>query len=138
MTDPTLFPAAWTGAERTGDTARLAELLTDDFVGVGPLRLQPPQAGLARPSRGRALRYDTFAVDELDVRAHGPVTVVTARQTAPGTYAGRPLPQQRRDTIVAVSDGTRRLAVRRLAALRLAALHMSFIADTPVAPPLTP
>jgi hypothetical protein len=128
MTDLTGFLAAWTGAERTGDTAFLAELLTDDFVGVGPYgyTLTKP-AWLARHQTGD-LRYDTFAVDELDVRTHGPVTVVTARQTTQGgTFAGRPLPQQLRDTIVVVSDG---------GTPRLAALHMSFIADTPGAPPL--
>jgi hypothetical protein len=126
MTDIGDFLAAWTDAERTGDTAFLTERLTNDFVGVGPYgyTLTKP-AWLARHRAGD-LRYDTFTLDELNVRSHGPVTVVTARQTAQGTFARRPLPEQLRDTIVVVHDGD---------TPRLAALHMSFIADTPGAPP---
>jgi len=127
MTDLTDFLAAWTDAERTGDTAFLAERLTDDFIGVGPFgyTLTKP-AWLARHRAGD-LRYDTFTLDEFDVRSHGPVTVVTARQTAQGTSAGAPLPHQLRDTIVIVHDDD---------PPRLAALHMSFIAETPGAPML--
>jgi hypothetical protein len=128
MTDLTDFLAAWTDAERSGDTAFLAERLTGDFVGIGPFGFALTKPAWLARHRAGDLRYDTFALDELDVRSHGPVTVVTARQTARGTFAGRPLPEQLRDTIVVVHDGR---------PPRLAALHMSFIAGTPGAPAAT-
>jgi hypothetical protein len=125
MIDLTEFLAGWTDAERTGDITFLTEGLTDDFVAVGPYGYTLTKTAWLARHHGGDLHYDSFALDDLDLRTHGPVTVVTARQTAQGTFAGRPLPQELRDTIVVVqAAGTHRLA----------ALHMSFIAGTPGAP----
>jgi ketosteroid isomerase-like protein len=121
------FLTAWTTAERTRDLAFLAANLTDDFVGVGPLGFAlPKQAWLAR-HRGDDLKYETFDLDEVIVREHGDVTMVTARQTAIGTFKERPVPSQLRDTLVIVTEN---------GAPKIASLHMSFIAGTPGAPEL--
>jgi ketosteroid isomerase-like protein len=126
--DITTFLTAWCDAERTRDVAFLDANLTDDFVGVGPLGFTLPKPAWLGRHQGDDLRYETFALDEIDVHRHGPVAVVTARQDAVGSFQGNPVPQILRDTFVLVpgdDDGW-----------RLATLHMSFVAGTPGAPPL--
>jgi ketosteroid isomerase-like protein len=121
------FLASWTDAERDGDVATLDTLIADDFVGVGPLGFTLPKAAwLARHADG-ALKYESFAVDEIDARPHGDVAVITARHTAAGSHNGHPIPTALRVTLVLVGDGGEP---------RLVALHLSFIAGTPGAPPI--
>jgi ketosteroid isomerase-like protein len=121
------FLSAWTDAEQSRDTNFLQANITEDFVGVGPLGFQlPKRAWLAR-HQGDELRYETFDLDETEVRTHGSVAIVTARQTAIGTYQGHPVPQVLRDTLLLVHEGD---------GWQLAGIHMSFIAGTPGAPPL--
>ena len=43
------YAAEWSAAERSGNTAKLGELLADDLVGIGPLGLSLPRARMARP-----------------------------------------------------------------------------------------
>jgi ketosteroid isomerase-like protein len=82
------FFAEWSAAERAGDTAKLDELLADDFVGIGPLGFSLPKtAWLAR--HGQGLRYDAFDVEELQVRTYGEVAIVTSRETQRGTAFGK-------------------------------------------------
>ena len=127
MQTVTNFLDEWTAAERTGDAAGLDRLLTDDFVGVGPFGFQLPKpAWLARHAPGE-LHYETFDLDEVDVRRHGDTAVVVARQTGKGDYQGTPVPEAARASLVLVGDDDR---------WRLAGLHLSFIAGTPGAPPL--
>jgi ketosteroid isomerase-like protein len=121
------FLAAWTHAERDGDVATLDVLVADDFVGVGPLGFTLPKAAwLGRHASGE-LKYEQFAVDEVDARPHGDAAVITARHAAAGNYNGQPIPTALRATLVLVGDDGRP---------RLAALHLSFIAGTPGAPPI--
>jgi hypothetical protein len=54
--------------------------------------------------------------------------IVSARQDAIGTFQGNPVPQVLRDTFVLLADDD---------TWKLATLHMSFIAGTPGAPPIT-
>jgi ketosteroid isomerase-like protein len=121
------FLLAWTDAERTGDAAALDGLLTDDFVGVGPLGFTLPKAAwLARHQPGE-LTYETFDLDEKQTRVHGPAALVTARQNAKGAYQGRPTFESVRATLTLVDEA---------GGWRLAGIHMSFIAGTPGAPPV--
>lgn len=120
------FFAEWPRAEQAGDTARLDRLLTDDFVGTGPLGFTlPRQAWLAR--FGQGLRYDEFSVEDLQPREHGDTAVVLGRHRQTGSFGGAPIPQVLQATHVLTRDG---------AGWRLAAVHMSFVAGTPGAPPL--
>jgi ketosteroid isomerase-like protein len=120
------FLDEWADAERSGDTAKLDELLTEDFVGIGPLGFSLPKAAwVARHNQG--LHYDAFDVEETQVRTYGEVAIVTARETQRGTAFGNPIPEGLQATHVLVRERGR---------WRLAALHMSFVAGTPGAPPI--
>jgi ketosteroid isomerase-like protein len=127
MTSVDQFLSEWTIAERDSDVDGLANLLTDDFVGVGPLGFSlPKSAWLARHQDGD-LTYDTIDLDERNTRIHGSAAVVTARQVAHGTYQGQPTPEEIRATLTLVKDHGN---------WRLAGIHMSFIAGAPGAPPI--
>jgi ketosteroid isomerase-like protein len=121
------FLATWSNAERDGDVATLDALLADDFVGVGPLGFALPKAAWMGRHASGELKYEQFAVDEVDARPRGDVAVITARHTAAGSYNGHPIPTALRATLVLAGDAGEP---------RLVALHLSFIAGTPGAPPI--
>jgi ketosteroid isomerase-like protein len=123
----TALLSEWAAAEASSDTAILQRCLADDFTGVGPLGFTlSRQDWLARHATG-ALTYDTFQLEDVQVRAYGDAAIVTARQQAKGTYQGQALPGALRATLVLVNTS---------GAWRLAGIHMSFIAGTPGAPPI--
>jgi len=76
----------WAAAELRGDVASLAAILADDFVGVGPrgFALTRDQ-WLLRHDTG-SLRYDTFGLDEAEVRLYGDAAIIVCRQSAEGVY----------------------------------------------------
>jgi ketosteroid isomerase-like protein/catechol 2,3-dioxygenase-like lactoylglutathione lyase family enzyme len=121
------FLAEWTDAERSSDTDGLDRLLTDDFLGVGPLGfVLAKQAWLGR--FGGGLAYHRFDLDELQARECGDAAIVTALQFGSGTIGGDPLPFETvRATLTLIRHDDR---------WQLAGIHMSFAAGTPGAPPL--
>ncbi len=120
------FLVEWSAAERSGDTEKLSSLLTDDFVGIGPLGFTLSKREWVGRHR-QDLSYEAFAIDETEVRTYGDVAVATARDSQRGTAFGHPVPEALRTTHVLVREGDR---------WRLASLHMSFIAGAPGSPPL--
>lgn len=125
------FLSRWAEAEQAGDPAAIAPLLTDDFVGIGPLGFALPKpAWVGRHASGE-LRYERFSIEDVAVRDHGDTALVTATHTARGDFSGTPLPEALRASLALVhepdggEDGW-----------RLAGLHLSFIAGTPGAPPI--
>jgi ketosteroid isomerase-like protein len=121
------FLARWTAAERAGDATALDALLTDDFVGVGPLGFTLPKAAWLGRYEGGGLHHDRFDLEEIETRIHGNAAVVTARQNQHGTAQGHAIPQAARATLVLADDDGE---------WRLAGVHLSFIAGTPGAPPI--
>ena len=118
------FLQTWAVAERDGDTATTDRLLTDDFVGIGPVGYALPKAiWLAR--HGNGLHYDRLELAEIDTRFHGDTAITTARWNAHGTAQGHPIPEASRATLIATRDG---------GDWKLAGIHFSFIAGTPGAP----
>jgi ketosteroid isomerase-like protein len=120
--------SAWTDAEIRGDATTLNDLLTDDFVAVGPLGFTLSKTDwLARHESG-ALKYSDFKLDELTLRQlSDDVVVGTALQKADSTYQGHPTPGTLRVTLV---------LARGAYGWRLTTSHMSFVAGTPGAPPI--
>ncbi|MGA9597114.1 MAG: nuclear transport factor 2 family protein [Acidimicrobiia bacterium] len=121
------FLDMWLRAERSGDAETTAWLLTDDFVGIGPLGFQLPKTAWVGRFAG-GLHYDGLDLDEVATRFHGNCSITTARWNAKGTSQGRPIPEAARVTLVGVDvDGW-----------KVAAVHLSFIAGTPGAPAMGP
>ena len=76
----------WAAAELRGDTAFLAEILADDFVGVGPRGFTlTREQWLSRHGTG-SLRYEAFGLDEVQVRLFGDAAITVCRQSARGVY----------------------------------------------------
>ena len=101
----------WTDAERDGDRDGLGGLLTEDFVGIGPVGFMlPKSAWLDR--FGPELRYDRLELDEITSRDYGATSVVVARQHATGEARGNPLPADTRVSFVVVpaADGRQQIA----------------------------
>lgn len=121
------FLKEWTQAELAGDSAAIAERLSDDFLGVGPLGFMlPREAWLQRFDQG--LHYDECELTETQVRSYGDTAVVVGRQTLAGSFGGHPLPFPVVRTTLVLE--------RTSGSWRLAGAHMSFIAGTPGAPPV--
>jgi hypothetical protein len=125
MIDIDEFIDIWAGAEREGDAVTTDRLLTDDFVGVGPVGFELPKVAWLARQTGTDLHYDHLSLDEITTRIYGSSAVTIARWNAQGTARGNPLPEATRVTLVTVDDHGER---------RLASLHFSFIAGTPGAP----
>ena len=120
------FLAEWSAAEQAGDTGTLDSLLTEDFIGIGPVGFSLPKAEwLARHHQG--LSYDSFGLEQTSVRTRGDTAIVTARTTQHGTAFGNPIPEAVRATYVLIRQGEH---------WRLASAHMSFIVGPPGAPPI--
>ena len=115
---------SWAGAEEHGDVATLDALLTDDFVGIGPVGFTLPKpAWLARFESG--LHYDSVDLDEVTTRRYGDAAFVVGHQHATGSFQGQPTPTDLRVGLTLVRDGGE---------WRIAAIQNSFIAGTPGTP----
>ena len=115
------FVEEWASAEQRGDAAFLEGTLTDDFVGVGPLGfVLNKQQWLGRFAGG--LSYESFVLNEAEVRLHGEAAVATGRQKQAGGFQGNDVGGEFRATVVLVERDGRWL---------LAGWHASPIAGAP-------
>jgi uncharacterized protein (TIGR02246 family) len=105
----------WAAAELRGDTSFLGEILADDFVGVGPRGFMLTKDQWLPRHEAGSLRYESFGLDEVQVRLFGDAAITVCRQSARGVYEdenGRfDLDDQFRATLVFVrQDGRWQLA----------------------------
>ena len=95
----------WAAAEASGDAETIAQCLSEDFLGIGPLGfILPWREWLQRHDPG-GLEYEKFELKYVHLRLYGDNAVVTALVEQPGTYRGNPIPQSTRSTLVLVKQG---------------------------------
>ncbi len=113
---------AWATAELQSDTAFLERLLSDDFVGIGPLGfLLTKQEWIAWLQSGD-LKHDALTLDEVMVRVYNDAAIVICRLVQDATYHGTPILTQLRTTLV---------FVRHQGQWQLAGLHECNIGQPP-------
>jgi ketosteroid isomerase-like protein len=109
----------WAAAELRRNTSSLRGILADDFIGVGPRGFMLTRdQWLSRHDTG-SLRYESFGLDEVEVRLYGDAAVTVCRQSVVGAYEGEngrfDLNEQFRATLGFVKqDGDWRLASLQL------------------------
>ena len=105
----------WAAAELRGDTGSLEEILVDDFAAVGPRGFVLTGEQWIASHESGSLKYRSFGLDELEVRAYSDAAIAVCRQQAAGTYEdenGRyDIDESFRATLMFVrNDGNWRLA----------------------------
>jgi ketosteroid isomerase-like protein len=116
--EPLKRTGGWAGAELRGDATFLADVLTEDFIGIGPLGFMLTKRDWLERHRSGDLTYTAFELDEVGVRVYGDTALVTCRQTQQATYRGASTPGQLRASLMWVKQGGR----WRLAGLQLCAM----------------
>ena len=101
----------WAAAELRGDATFLGGILADDFVGVGPRGFMLTKDQWISRHEAGSLRYESFGLDEVQVRLFGEAAITVCRQSAKGVYEdenGRfDLDDQFRATLILVSQDER-------------------------------
>jgi ketosteroid isomerase-like protein len=112
----------WASAELRGDVVELASILSEDFVGVGPLGflLTKPE-WLARHQSGD-LTYEALDLDDMTVRVYEGAAILIGHQLQSGAYRGNRVDASFRTTLV---------FVRQEGRWRLAGSHLSPIGQPP-------
>jgi len=95
----------WAKAEESGDIDTLRELLTDDFVGIGPLGFTLTKQQWLQRYQSGSLNYTSYTVRELQPRVYRDAAVVVGIMQQDGTVDGRPIPGQFRATHIFVNQG---------------------------------
>ncbi|MHB8600597.1 MAG: nuclear transport factor 2 family protein [Ktedonobacteraceae bacterium] len=113
---------AWATAEVRGDAAFLERTLADDFIGIGPLGFMLTKQEWIARHQSSDLQYETFNLDEINVRVYNEAAVLTGRQVQQGAYRGNSINSQLRTTLV---------FVQQQGQWRLASLHLSTIRQAP-------
>jgi ketosteroid isomerase-like protein len=94
-----------------GDTARLGELLADDFTATNNLGQVVNKAQVIADVASSDYEIESLVNDQIEIRVYKDVAVATARGTAKGKYKGRDASGQFRYTRVWVKRGSRWQAV---------------------------
>jgi len=97
----------WAEAIAKGDVTALERLYADEYMAIDPAGATlTKEQDIANVKSGN-FKLASFKIDELKVRVHGEVAVVTSRNTIKGTYMGKDASGAYRGTDVFVKRGGR-------------------------------
>jgi ketosteroid isomerase-like protein len=99
--------ARWAKAERESDVADLDDLLTDDFVGIGPRGLRLDKRSWLQRYESGDLLNDRFELSDLEMRHYGSTAVVNGLVAQETRYRGNANPGMFRFTLAAVGSSER-------------------------------
>src|SRR5438046_658503 len=94
----------WADAELHGDIAFLEQILTDDFVGIGPRGFTLTKEDWLQRHRSGDLRYETLTWDDMKTRIYEGAAIVTERQTQKVRYQDQVMENQLRTMLVFVKQ----------------------------------
>jgi|1185.fasta_scaffold955341_1 uncharacterized protein (TIGR02246 family) len=98
----------WSAAELKGDADGLAELLAEDFTGIGPLGfVLAKQQWVGRYREGGEVRNSAFEILEPQVKLYGDAALVVGVQKQETTYQDHDLGGQFRLGLVAAKQDGR-------------------------------
>jgi ketosteroid isomerase-like protein len=97
----------WAEATVKGDVQALERLYADEYLAIDPAGATFTKAQDIANVKSGNFKLVTFKLDELKVRLHGEVAVVTGRNTIKATYMGKDISGAYRFTDVFVKRGGR-------------------------------
>jgi ketosteroid isomerase-like protein len=97
----------WAEATVKGDVQALERLYADEYLAIDPAGATFTKAQDIANVKSGNFKLATFKLDELKVRLHGEVAVVTGRNTIKATYMGKDIGGAYRFTDVFVKRGGR-------------------------------
>jgi ketosteroid isomerase-like protein len=97
----------WAEATVKGDVQALERLYADEYLAIDPAGATFTKAQDIANVKSGNFKLETFKLDELKVRLHGEVAVVTGRNTIKATYMGKDISGAYRFTDVFVKRGGR-------------------------------
>jgi ketosteroid isomerase-like protein len=101
-----LMERQWKAALLGGDTAALANLISDTYVGIGPNGTIFNKAEEIQATASGENRLQRLQLQERKIRIYGTTAVVTSKVMVQGNYAGQPVLGEYRYTRVwTLEDG---------------------------------
>jgi ketosteroid isomerase-like protein len=95
----------WIAAEIAGDTGALEQLLTDDYIGIGPLGFMLTKADWLQRYESGALKTVEMRQEERMPRLYGDAAVVVSKQVQTVSYQGNPMSGEFRTSHVLIKQG---------------------------------
>jgi ketosteroid isomerase-like protein len=116
------FSHEWVAVELASDAERLGNLLTDDFICVGPFGFVINKEQYLHGRRNGDLKHTAFGWSDVQLRLHGGVAIAVGTQTQTSTFQDRDASGTFRATQVLAQNGD---------GWKIASLHLCAIAQPP-------
>ena len=87
-------------AIQSGDIAAIERIYADDYISTNASGLMRTKAEVIEDLKSGALKIESIASDDINVRDHGDTAIVTGRTTTKGQDRGRDVSSQNRFTQV--------------------------------------
>jgi ketosteroid isomerase-like protein len=114
---------SWIDAEKSGDSRFIDEILTDDFIGIGPLGFVLSKNEWIERHRSGDLKYESLDLKEISVRVYNDAAILVGRQEQKAAYKGNSINAQFRISLVFVKQSGK---------WQIAGLQLSAIGQPPV------